>query len=209
MWGSDMRRNIRRWLKPVPAFLCCVLVLSSPSVALGQDAAVRVYDSLFNQFAGQLEPMNLSGHYTFQVNVAWWTVTVCDSDWTAQVSQLNFATSPGGTQITGSVDASWCGVSFHAPLNTSANASYSNGNIWISANPTYIQPVVHILAWDVALPVSIDVSSALTLPPIPINTALFGFNTAQGFETLRLTPLNVSLTRGNGYMELDSDLSIW
>ena len=141
-----------------------MLLLSIARPLSAQDASVRVDDSVFNSFANQLEPLTLTGYYSYQVSTWFGNVTyICSSNWTATVTGITFSTSPGITQITGSVDASWCNVGFHAPLLTTANVTYSGGNIWISVNPTYIQPVVNVLGIEhqPLLPVTIDVSSAL------------------------------------------------
>jgi hypothetical protein len=182
---------------------------------LTPSGVVKVYDSTFNALAAKLEPLNFNGHYTYQIChwFPWGTscATICESNWSARVTQLHFGITAAAVHISGHVDANWCGASFSAPLDTTANATYSlsDSAILITVNATSIQPRFHIMGYDVSLPVHMNVAPALTLPPIPVTTALFRFETAEGPQELRLTPLGISLTNRDGYIELQAHVAVW
>ena len=179
-------------------------------------AAVRVYSSAFNALAAQIEPLTFNGHYTYQYChwlplVGTQCVTVCSSDWSATVDQVKFSITPAQITVAGHVAAHWCGVGFGSDLSTTAQATYSplvNGVV-VTVSPTSIQPKFSVGGYDVGLPVHIDVGSSLSVPPIPITTAMFAFDTAEGPQTLRLTPSDVTLTKASGYLELQANVALW
>jgi hypothetical protein len=179
-------------------------------------AAVRVYNSAFNALAAQVEPLNFNGHYTYEYChwlpvVGTQCMTICSSDWSATVDQLNFNITPSQVTIVGHVAAHWCGAGFTSNLSTTARTTYSpraNG-IFVTVNPTSIQPKFSVAGYDVPLPVHINVAPSLSLPPIPIATTMFAFDTANGPQTLRLTPSDVTLTNASGYLELQANVALW
>ncbi len=81
--------------------------------------------------------------------------------------------------------------------------------IMVTVKPTSIQPVLKYSQYTVPLPVHFDVAPALSLPPIPLTTALLSFETAAGPQQLRLTPGQVLLAKRNGYLELQSSVNLW
>jgi hypothetical protein len=196
-------------------------------------ARVRVYEAAFNEFADAIEPLVFKGHYT-KKTCTWLPVfgnsctTICSSDWTAKVDGLRFNITPTKVKVTGKVNAQWCGVSFDAELETSADVAYmrsivlpgrghvpfnqgmqSHEGIRVTVNPTDIQPVFHVLEHEVELPFHIDVAPAMSLPTIPVGTALLSFETAAGPQDLRLSPSHVALVKRNGSLELQAQVSLW
>ena len=196
-------------------------------------ARVQVYESTFNEFADAIEPLVFSGDYKFKV-CTWLPVvgtsctTICSSDWTAKVNSLRFKITPTKVDVAGKVHAQWCGVSFDAELETTADVSYvrsvvlpgrgnflfnqglqSHEGIRVTVNPTDIQPVFHLLEYEVKLPFHIDVAPSMTLPTIPVGTALLSFETAAGPQDLRLSPSHVALVKRNGSLELQARVSLW
>ena len=75
-------------------------------------------------------------------------------------------------------------------------------------NSTDIQPEFHIPGYTVPLPIHINVAPALSLPPIPVTTAVFSFETARGPESLFLTPTQIQLAKRDGYLELRADVDL-
>lgn len=203
-----MRILQKRPLAVFPILLVLSVVLL-PAPAAAADGVVKVYESTFNELANAIEPIHVSGRYRLEVCFIW-CVTICDATWTADVTQLSFDITPALVSISGRVDARWCGANFTAQFATNANVSYSASQnaILVTVNPTNIQPHVNVLGFDVALPVHINVASALTLPPIPMGIAYFHFETARGPRTLHLRPYNIILTKRNGYVELQADVNL-
>ncbi len=187
-------------------FVLSLAFTAAPLAA--QDGTVKVYESTFNELAGRIEPLVLTGHYAW--GCGFWGC-ICDSDWTATVTQLSFGITTAQATLTGRVDAQWCGLSFNSTLNTTGDVTYSAGQnaILVTVNPTSIQPCFRILWANVCLPVWITVSDTMNLPPIPVGIAYFGFETARGTDTLRMTPSNISLLKRNGYVELQANVNLW
>jgi hypothetical protein len=182
-------------------------------------ATLKIYNSLFNQFAEKIEPVRFSGSYDFTVCTATnplsggciYSLDVCNSNWKAEVAQLNFNITPMAVHVTGIVNASWCGVNFSAPLDTTANTSYSDSQhaVIVMLSSTDIQPRFTVFGYDVPLPVHINVSPQLSLPPIPITAASFYFETARGPQTVHLIPSQVAVAMRDGYIEVQSYVNLW
>lgn len=191
--------------------LALVFALGVTSPVMAQDATVKIFDSSLNKLANRVQPAVVRGTHKASVWIFGLEVTLCYSPYTVTVSQLQFTTSPANIQITGRVDARWCNLNFNANLNTTANAIYSSNQraIVVVVNPTSIQPRFNILGVDFGLPIFINVAPSLTIPPLHIGVAELGLQGVHGPVTLRLQPQNVSLLRGSGYLELQSDVTIW
>jgi hypothetical protein len=183
--------------------------------ATAQDGTVRIYDSALNELADKIEPLQLSGHYKFEVSVNTLlgraSVTICESDWTAEVKQIAFTTTTAQIGVTGQVTARWCNANFSSNLNTTGNAVYNSSQraIRLTVNPTSIQPVISVFGYQVALPVYINVAPSLTIPPIPVGIGLLSFETTGGTKTVSIAPTNVSLSKRAGYLELQANVNIW
>lgn len=204
-WGFNMSRTHLRILG-IGWFVFSLALTAAPLAA--QDGTVRVYESTFNELAGRIQPLQLTGHYAW--GCGFWGC-ICDSDWTATVTQLNFGITPAQVSLTGRVDAQWCGLSFNSMLNATGNVAYSAGQnaILVTVNATSVQPCFPILWANVCLPVWINVSNTMSLPPIPMGVAYFRFETAAGTDTLRMAPSNISLLKRNGYVELQANVNLW
>ncbi len=183
-----------------------LIVLAAPLAA--QDGSVKVYESTFNELAARIEPLTLAGHYAWGCS---FLGCICDSDWTATVTQLRFGITTAQVTLTGRVDAQWCGLSFNSTLNTTGNVTYSatQNAIFVTVNPTSIQPCFQILFANVCLPVWINVSSTMNLPPIPVGIAYLRLETPRGAQPVRITPSNISLLKRNGYVEIQANVTLW
>jgi hypothetical protein len=203
-----------------------------PPIILNPDAVVvRVYESTLNRLADAVGPLTYTGHYTFSVTVCvpltnlCGSTQICDSDWTATVRQLRFAITPAAINITGTVDASWCGVSFGSELKTTADVVLQTGIVFVpgtahvalppqeslvlTVSPTSIQPEFDVQGYTVKLPIHINVAPALALPPIPLSPALVSINTATGLAQLHLSPSQVAVVKRDHCVELQSTMQLW
>ncbi len=190
---------------------------------------IKVYDATFNQLADKVAPLYLNGHYTFDVTTCvpgtslCNTTTVCSSDWTVTITQLRFAIKPAGIQVTGNGNASWCGVGTGFTLQTSATLSHTETvrivhapipsvpqaeAIVVTVKPTSVQPVLKLGQYSVGLPIHINVAPALSFP-MPLSPSLMSYETPSGPRQLRLSPIQISLITRNGYIEMQSGVSIW
>ncbi len=196
--------------------ILAAVVLFAHSADLGAQANVlRINDAALNALAGRIEPLVVTGRYNFQVTV--WTpfgpatISICDSNYTARVTQIRFATTPQQITVTGTVSATWCNASFSGNLNTTGNAFYraSDRSIVTTINPTSIQPTLNVLGYVVALPIHINVAPALAVPPIPVQGGQVVFETASGPKTVAMLPTGVTLTKRTGYLELQANVNVW
>jgi hypothetical protein len=190
---------------------------------------IKVYNATFNQLADKVAPLHLNGHYTFNVTACLPgtsvcnTTPICSSDWTVTITQLRFAITPAGIQVTGNGNAAWCGVGTGFSLETSASVSHvetlrivhapipavpRTDEIVVTVKPTSVQPVLKLGGNSVALPIHINVASALSFP-MPLGASLMSFETPTGPRQLRLSPTQISLIMRNGYIEIQSGVSIW
>ena len=200
---------------------CCISILAA-FVLLGHSAelcaqanVLRINDAALNALASRIEPLVVSGRYNFVVSV--WTpfgpanISICDSNYTARVTQIRFATTPQQITVTGSVSATWCNANFSGNLNTTGNAFYraSDRSIVTTINPTSIQPTVNVLGYNVALPIHINVAPALGVPPIPVQGGEVVFETATGPKTVAMLPTGVTVTKRTGFLELQANVNVW
>ena len=180
----------------------------------GPDSVIRVYESTFNELAAAIEPLQMNGRYKLRVRVGWCplckTITICDSAWTVNVTQLDFDIDATDVDVTGKVNASWCSIPFSADLNATGDVAYSSGQeaVLVTMGSTSIQPYFYFWGYRVNLPTQ-NVGPTLNLDPIPVTTAWFSFETARGSRSLRMTPNSTSLFKQDGYIELQSDFRVW
>ena len=190
------------------------VALAAPASALAQDGIVKVRESAFNELADRIEPIALTGHRTLTVSIptpfGTARITVCDSDWTATVSGIDFDISPARIQITGDVSAVWCGLSFSGVFTTDGDATYSAAQnaVVMTVQGTSIRPQFTVWGVTVNLP-AINVGPTFNLPPLPIGAAFARLETVSGPIDLTLTAQNVAVTKRNGLIELQSDVVVW
>ncbi|HEY7647913.1 MAG TPA: hypothetical protein VID04_02820 [Methylomirabilota bacterium] len=195
--------------------LALLLLALAPAAARAQGGTVRVYQATFNELASRIQPLTMSGRYRLQFTAQTWlgpvTWTVCDSAWSATVTQLSFSITPGAATLNGRVDATWCNLAFNSNLAMNVDVRYEPQQklVYVSTSPTAIQPRFNVLGQNIALPFTIDVAPSLTLPPIPVVTGLVYFETSRGIVDLRVSPQNVTLSKRNGYVEIQGDVSVW
>jgi hypothetical protein len=177
---------------------------------------IKVYESTFNELADAIEPLTASGRKRVRATIGpcpfCTTITICDSVWTVDVRQLHFDINTTQVDITGEVNASWCGFSFNGNLSTTGDVTYSAGQnaVLVTTGSTSVKPFFELpVIGKINLPFTINAAPSLTLDPIPVSTALFSFKTARGPRSLRLTPKNIRLYKRDGYIELQSHATIW
>lgn len=219
-----MVRPKHRW-KAV-ALLLTTLALALP--AWGADGVIEVYDSTFDELAHALEPIRFSSPtngsaYPLQVTIDPpffdpYTIKLCDGNWTARVTGVDFTITPSQVLVTGQVSATYtCVVDFHlsGSFNTTADVTYNStqNQLKVTVNPATVQ-----LKWtaidipgfgEISFSRSIRVDQGLQVPPIPVRSAALNFETAEGPELLRLSPYNIAVIKRYGYIELQGDVILW
>jgi len=182
--------------------------------SLTPDAILEVRESAFNRAAATIEPVRKTGHYKFTVDLRLGTVTVCDSDWTTDVSGITLGIAPGRVSVRAKARAHWCDQAFTADIDTTGDIVYdpARRHFLITINPTSVTPrlVVTFMDWkfEVPLPFTINLAQ-ITAPPIPVRSFFFTYETSKGSGTLHGTPRDVALVKRQGYIELQSNLRLW
>jgi hypothetical protein len=181
---------------------------------------VRIYESLLNKIAEEMEPLRMDGSYTFKAGCTEFGCVVRKTcDWTARVDGLKLSVRPEGIRLTGDLSASWCDISFSAPVQTTGNVEYvthmpsaegvaTQSFVRIRVDPTDIQPRFPIAGYEAKLPIDINVAPSFSWR-VPVETALFAFENVGGVQRLRLTPTQVNLLKRNGYLELQAHVGLW
>jgi hypothetical protein len=192
------------------------LVLLSCAAAMAPHAhadIVRVRESTFNAFVDRLQPIPITGRYSFEVVIdagplGRHRVTVCNSAYGGFVQNLRFSIRPNAVQVTGTAVVGWCGLTFNAAINATGNAYYntSDDTVRLALSSARVRPSFNIAGYNVVLPVVIDVAQTLNVPPLPIGPALIGFQTTRGARYLRMEPQNVTLVKRTGFVELEADV---
>jgi hypothetical protein len=179
-----------------------------------QPPLIKVYESTFNEFIDAVEPIQVTGRYKLSVTVDLWilgthTITLCDSSYTATVSDLDFDITSANVQSDGDVNASWCGFSFGADVDATGDIYYYNPDHTVRFNFTSasIQPSFNAFGYTVWLPVHINIAPTLNIPPVRVGTALIYYESAAGQRQIYMDPQNVTVQKRNGYIELQSDVS--
>jgi hypothetical protein len=186
---------------------------------------VRVYDSLLNKIAKQLEPLRRNGSYHYEAGCGCVPGLGCTCavsvtcDWTVRVDDLKLSVQQAGIRVTGDLRANWCNIPFSAPVQTTANVEYvshmpsaeglaTKHFVRIRVQPTSIQPQFGISGYTAKLPVHINVAPSFSWR-VPVETASFAFENAGGVQSLRLTPTQVNVIKRNGYLELQAQVGLW
>jgi hypothetical protein len=193
------------------AAVLALAALAAARPAAAQDSVVRIYDSTLDKLAATVQPITVRGRHRASIFVFGLELTLCDSAYAATVSGLRFATTPASIQISGRVDATWCGLAFRAPLATTADVSYSAPQraIVVRVAPTSVEPRFVLLGVELPLPVRLDVGPTLSVPPVPVGVAQVGFQGVHGPVTLRFEPRNAAIARRSGHLEVRSDFTVW
>lgn len=193
--------------------LLAVVFLALPAAAA--DGVIKIYQSTFNELGDKLTPIHFESPTNGSAHPIWWPwgEKLCAGDWRAKVTGVNFVITPSQVRIMGTVEATWTCV-FDFPLtgmfNTTGNVSYSASQnaVRVTVNPVTLQ-----LAWNgpfgIQITQSIRIDQGLNIPPIPVTTASFHFETARGPARLRLTPHNIVVIKRSGYIELQADVRLW
>jgi hypothetical protein len=175
------------------------------------DATVYVYTATLNELASAISPMTITGRYKFTVGSGIFKTTICDSAYTINVTGLSFSISPTSVTADADVTGSWCRVGFNGDLDASGNVYYraSDRTVRFSFSSASVQPYFSVLGYKIWLPVHVNITSTLNIPPMHIGVARVAYETASGPRLVTMVPNDISLVKRSGYLELQSDLAFY
>ncbi len=185
------------------------------------DAVVELRESVFNEAVAAIEPVKLTGRKEWRVP-DWVPViggkAICDPGYTVDVTGITLGIAPEGLSVHAHARAHWCGQAFTADVETTGDVAYDPvaRHFIVTIDPTSVTPKFVITLdvklkeykFEVPLPVTIDLAG-ITAPPVRVRYFFFTYETAKGSGTLHASPRDVALVKGRGYLELQSDLSLW
>ena len=192
------------------AVLAVILLFSTGSI-FAADGVITIRESAFNKFASAIGTLNYSGRYVFKVS----GITICNSAYSASLSDIRFDLKSTGVDVEGNVTASWCGFNFgssgpeldaagniyYDPVTNSVRFSFSSANVKVKIH-------IDVGFWEGDVTIkTIDVTDMLNdIPPLPVSRALFSYEAAGGTDYIFMDPYNVSLRKKDGAVELHSDV---
>lgn len=192
------------------ALMFAALLFSSGQL-YATDGVITISESTFNKFADAIGTLNYSDRYKVKVG----GITVCNAKYTASLTDLEFDIKTTGVDVEGEVSAEWCGFNFGSDgpeLDATGNIYYDPtiNSVRFSFNSASVKVKIHVDVWfwegDVTV-TTIDVTDMLNdIPPVPVRRTLLSFDAAGGTEYIFMDPLNVSLQKKNGSIELHSDV---
>ena len=202
--------------KPIPplrglhtALLLAVSMLIAAPVPAAQDA-IEIHEALLQKFIDAVTPRTLIGTYEHFSG----GLLEYDCAYKVVIPKLKIVVDPSGIMVTGEdeapLSADWCPFSFKASLKATGHASYHAGldALCFSFDSATIQPQFSVGLGTVKLPVRINIASTLNVPCIPLGVARITYRTPGGLAMLRVVPENVVVDEHNGYVSIESDVSL-
>jgi len=155
-----------------------------------------------------LEPVEFSGHYVLRL---WGSITLCASDYEGEVENLSVEISSDGIRLEGDVTASWCGFNFGSAepeLEADGTVEYhqASDTVRVEFDSVSYTPRIDVFNTTVSLPVTINLSNMLEIPPIPFGETMVGFAVPGGTRYVFLRPFGVEVTMHAGYLRIESDM---
>lgn len=193
------------------------LSLAVGGSASAEDGTLRIRESALNRFAAAVQPLTLSRSMSFTL---WIPVPnpflfgiptpvpipfTCNA--TASVTGLSFDVDPGLASVRGNVTGTVCGVAYQSTLASFVTISLDPARraLVIMTGPMLMIPNVNFLGFTLTAPFAVNVAPALTLPPIPLESAPLEIETPAGPRNLIVSGRNLQLTLQNGFLELKGD----
>ncbi len=184
--------------------------------AYGQDLDLRVEESTFNEFVDSMQPIPITGQYRFTTTIdlgilGRHTITWCNSAYTGNIDGLEFDINSARIAAQGDVAVTWCNIGFGGPgseLSATGDVFYNaaNSTLNFTFSSTSFQPSINAFGFVIRLPFSINIAPTFNIPPFRIGSTSLSFRTADGRRFVRVTPVNVSAVKYNGYIQLTSGL---
>ena len=204
----------RRWL----ALIALPIICYGSGEVLAQDVDVRIYESTLNEFVDELQPVQFTGRYAFRTTIdlgpfGRHTITWCDSGYAGTLDGLEFDINSNRIAVEGDAAFSWCGVGFGAPgpeLTGTGDVTYNFADSTVRFNfeAVNVQPTLHIFDSVITLPITINIASMFNVPPLRVGSTYVSFATAEDSRYVRLTPIGVTVTKRNGYIQLTTNLAM-
>ena len=192
------------------------ICIFSAGATYGQDLDLRVEESTFDEFADSIQPIQISGRYRLTTTIdlgifGRHTITWCDSAYAGTVDGLEFDINSARIAAQGDVAITWCNIGFGGPgaeLSATGDVFYNTANSTLNFDfsSTNFQPSVNAFGFTIRLPISINIAPTFNIPPLRIGSTSLSFPTADGRRYVRVTPVNVSAVKRNGYVQLTSSL---
>ena len=163
-------------------------------------------ESVLNEMAAAVGTLTFKDTLSFPNPFTFYPFITCSAE--ADVTGIHFSIQPADIQVTGKVNGRICGVDLPVDggISTTATITYdgTSRKIRVSTSATSLRPS----AGGHAAPFTVNIGSALTLPPLPFGAGAFDVDTLQGSIGFVLAGRNVQLYNRNGYVEVRGDVAL-
>jgi hypothetical protein len=182
-----------------------------------EDGRIGIQESLLNEMATALGPLSYQQTITvplpvpnpfFPLGPPFFIVNVpCNV--AANVTNVRFDVDadPAPIAVSGQVVGSMCGLfPFGGPISTTANVIHNatSRTLRITTAATSFRPTVA----GITLPFTVNIGTALSVPPIPFRGTLLELDTMVGPLVLRLSGQDVALSKRNGIIEVRGNVAL-
>jgi hypothetical protein len=187
--------------------LACTLVASSSSSA----SSFQIYTSALNKTVAAVGPISQdAGTYDVDINTIFGTIVLFHADLYWTLSNVVFQITPQGVSFTGLLNLSYNGFSYTANVSGTASATFQQS-----------PPAIVVSIGNIVVPVqfNLPIVGEITLTTLTVNPqssftaymtpAVFNQPTPSGSEIIYAQITNASITYQNGYLEIDTEPSIW
>jgi hypothetical protein len=188
------------------SIMACLTIILAAQTPFAKDLSIKIDESTLNEVAAVIEPLEFEGrHKEF----------FCDSNWKAEVKDLNFKITESGISVTGKITGSWCAglLTFKADLDTTGDLYYSTAekSIIVFLHPSPVALKKEIDLWISTITVTlktIDASKYLNAEPIKVHNAKILFESGDDRDWLTIEPSDIALNVRNGFIEFESNAVI-
>lgn len=179
------------------------------------DGIIRVYQSTFDELAAAVLPIH------FEQMVQPIDLPFCDEVARVDITNVTLHLNPFGSFVLGSGSGTWCGMDLSVSFAPTADVSYdaATQSVKVTMGSVLVGVTLDIPDWadwvpgvpdTVDLDVPVDLGQSLgSIPPIPVQQTEFVVQTARGSRSFTLAGRDVTLYKGDGYVELRGKVDLY
>jgi hypothetical protein len=192
--------------------LALLLGLYAAAPVAASDGFVRVYATLFDEYAAALQPLSVQRTDWFHITVSTFFGPVdipfyCTV--TASISNVHFAIAASAAMVHGDITGTVCGIGYssaiNAPISISVDTSTSRLVVRPVA-PTNINATVTVLGVPFTVPFTdVSLGPSLTESSIPLDVIQVKIESPSGPRSLGLVGRNQQVLLHNGYVGIQAD----
>jgi hypothetical protein len=186
-----------------------VWLLAAP--ASSATSSIQIYSSALNKTVNAVGPISQdAGIYDVDINTIFGPIVLFHAHLYWTLSNVTFQISPQGVGFTGLLNLSYSGFSYTANVSGTASATFQQS-----------PPAIVVSVGNIVVPVqfNLPIVGEVTLTTLNVNPqssftaymipAVLNQPTPAGSEIIYAQITNATITYQNGYLEIDTEPSIW